>query len=208
MPLSRRQKLAGYEKELEEVGEQISALTAQIAESSEPNTTASLIEERRPLIERQTALQLSIEALGREITSKDAETVETNRRVWVEREKPQATTEIRMAVKQCGEVFRPFLAAYAALVETEEKWKNVWAARGRPDRPAKTYGGGDVFQLMQVVPPAPRIRRRDSLFWKSVGFLPTAREKALSRINPAKLERAGISINEEGSAADCLPAGD
>jgi len=200
MPLSRRQKLANYEKELQEIAEQISALTTQISASSVPDVTANLIDKRREWTEKQAVLEPVTEALRAEIAAKDAETVEANTRIWREKEKPQATAEIRAAVAKCAEVFRPFLDAYAELIEVEERWKNAWAARGRPDRPAKTYAGGDVFQFMNVTPPGVRIRRRGSLFWQSVGPVLTGRERVLSRIDPAK--RAGISIDEEELSAE------
>lgn len=206
MPLSRRQKLVGYEKELQEIASQVASLTEQIGASSVPDVTANLIDERRGWTDKQAILEPVIEALRTEIEAKDAETAETNRRLWAQ-EKPQATEEIRSAVGKCAEAFRPFLDAYGALIEVEEQWKNRWAERGRPGKPAKTYGGGDVYQFMQVQPPAPRIRRRDSLFWETVGPVPTARERVLSRIDPLKLQRTGISIDGEEPGMSQLTVG-
>jgi len=153
MPTSRQQQIEQNVRRLKEIATELEA----IAEIQSQSTDA--IEQRDCLIQlstlggEQRALENANTALQKELEQAAKEKVEADKRIWLEQERPLAEKERDTACAKVMARIRSVKKAYDALVQTEQRWRDQWNERGRPqylnqDRPFVTSARRDIYSFL------------------------------------------------------------
>jgi len=153
MPSSRAQKLEQNQRRLKEIVTELEAVAETQASSTDPGEQRDLLDQLAALESEQKALQNSCAVLQKELEAAKEKQVETNARIWLQDERPQAEKERDAACKKVLAKIRSLKKEYDKLVEVEKRWKEKWNERGRPqylnqDRAFVTSARRDIYSFL------------------------------------------------------------